>query len=107
MPRFDEASGGGSVELGVGEDIEVSLPENPTAGFRWQIVQRGQPVVELLDEHFVPGLKATGQSGLHVWKFRVIAQGAGAIELVYRRSWEAAPTSSTARTFALRVTGKK
>lgn len=89
----------------MGRRIEISLPENPTTGFRWQAVQLGEPVVELIEKHFVPGLKATGETGLQVWKFKVTAEGAATIQLVYRRSWES--DAAAANIFSLQVRGKR
>lgn len=105
MVRFHEPDDGRTAERRVNQEFEICLPENPTAGFRWRIVQGGEPVCALLDEAFEPGRAAPGQPGVHTWRFTVVAQGTATIALAYRRAWESAPTA--ARTFALRVTGTK
>ena len=105
MPSFHEQDDGRTVETGVGEEFAIGLPENPTAGFRWRLARDGGPVCALRDEVFDPGRQAPGQPGMHHWRFQVVAAGVAAIELAYRRAWEAAP--GAARTFVLHVSAKK
>ena len=99
MLILDEHSNGQTVQTVLGQELEIRLQENPTAGFRWQIVQTGEPVCTISSHCFDPGRKASGQSGVHSWKLKVIAEGTTAIKLVYRRSWES--DTSGSRTFAL------
>jgi inhibitor of cysteine peptidase len=105
MSRFDEQNHGQTIEADCGQEVEVCLQENPTTGFRWHVVQTGDPVCTLLTETFDPGLKAPGQAGVHSWRFEVVAEGTASIELVYRRSWDA--TAAAGRTFILCLKAKK
>ena len=45
MLRLDENHNGGSVDLVVGETFELSLAENPTTGYRWQVDPAPPPVL--------------------------------------------------------------
>ena len=105
MLRFDEQNHGQTVEADSGQEVEIYLQENPTAGFRWQVVQTGEPICTLVSETFDPGRKAPGQAGVHSWKFKVVAEGTASIELVYRRSWDI--TAAAGHTFTLCLNGKK
>ncbi len=104
MTRIDEHSHGRTYETNIGGEIEISLPENPTTGFRWMAMRTGEPVLTLLHDTFEPGRKALGQPGTHAWAFKVVAEGSATIELIYRRSWDA---GSAARTFTLHVNARK
>jgi len=103
MLRFEEKDSGQNVEIPLGNEFEVYLPENPTAGYRWSVVQNGLPVCTLIEQKFLPGLETTGQPGTQAWKFQCTALGAATLELVYRRSWEEATSSGAS--FVLHLTG--
>ena len=105
MLTLDERSNGQTVEAVPGQEVEIRLQENPTAGFRWRIEQTGEPVCTLVGDRFDPGLEAPGQPGAHSWKFQVIAAGTGAIKLAYRRSW--GDSSAGAQTFTLSVNARE
>ncbi len=85
---FDESANGRTVELKIGETIEVRLPENPTTGFRWQLTADGSPAVAKRDDAFTASSGPPGQGGTHVWKFKAVATDEGDIELGHRRRWE-------------------
>jgi inhibitor of cysteine peptidase len=105
MLILDEHSNGQTVQTALGQEVEIRLEENPTAGFRWRVVQTGEPVCTLLTHCFDPGREAPGQAGVHSWKLKLIAEGTAAIKLVYGRSWES--NTAGARTFALSLNVKK
>jgi inhibitor of cysteine peptidase len=90
-----------NVESSVGQEIDVQLRENPSTGFRWRIDQPGKPVCSLLHEAFAPDGGKPGQPGVHVWRFKVVSEGAASIELAYCRSWES--KVSAARTFSFHI----
>jgi len=102
--KLNEQDHGRDVETRVGREIELCLPENPTAGFRWRIVQTGEPVCSPPQDGFEPG-KKTGQPGIHFWRFKIVAEGAAKIELAYHRAWESGAPAR--RTFFLNVNGRK
>jgi inhibitor of cysteine peptidase len=99
MSHVDENSNGATVDLTVGEVFEIQLAENPTTGFRWQVHTDGGPVCQPVDDRFESPSGPPGRGGVHVWRFRAWQNGAGQIDLVYRRSWETA----AAKTFTLHV----
>jgi inhibitor of cysteine peptidase len=104
MLELTEANQGQTVETVVGEEIRISLAENPTTGFRWRIIDGGEPVCTLLDQTLEPGSRAIGQPGVHRWQYKITGEGMATIRLACGRSWEAgkAPVSS----FVLRINAK-
>jgi predicted secreted protein len=99
--QVDESANGQSVELGVGETLVIRLPENRTAGFRWQIEDGGQSVGSLEADAHEAAAGPPGRGGTRVLSFRAERPGEGEIKLAYRRPWEA--NAPPARTFTMRV----
>lgn len=100
--RFDEQNSGATAKAALGQSLEIRLQENPTSGYRWHVVQAGEPVCKLLSDSFTAGLEAPGQSGVHRWTFQTVAAGTASIRMIYRRAWE---TGEGARTFTLNLSG--
>jgi predicted secreted protein len=101
MMQIDESANGTTVELGVGETLDLRLPENRTAGYRWQVEAGGEPVGSLVSDSYQAADGPPGRGGTRELRFRAERSGEGEIRLAYRRSWET--ESSAARTFLVRV----
>ena len=98
--QFDESANGSEVELSAGEEFDVSLPETPTAGYRWFLKSAvGAECAPLESSHAATG--KIGGAGTHLWHFRAPASGTCSIVLEYRRSWESG--TEPTRTFTLKV----
>jgi inhibitor of cysteine peptidase len=100
MRRFTAFQAGKSAKLPIGDSFEVSLPENPTTGFRWKITAGGEPASKMINEDFHPGARVGGQ-GIHTWRFRAVQQGESEIRMVLQRSWET--PAEPAQAFTLQV----
>ena len=101
MLHLDEQFNGSKIELDVGEEFKVSLPENPSTGFRWNPLSSGDPVCRLLDNSFDLDGNIPGNAGSHSWRFQAVKEGSAKIEFAYGRSWE--HDKPPARTFTLGV----
>jgi len=101
--RIDESADGRTIDLPVGEVIELRLPENPTTGYRWQVDADGQPVLALLDDQFDPPGGAHGRAGSHGWRFQARQVGEGRIALASRRRWESGGQSGRTVAVSVRV----
>jgi inhibitor of cysteine peptidase len=80
--------------------LTLSLGENPTTGFRWELGETGAPACVLRDSSFDAPAGGLGNGGTRRWLFEAVEGGTGRIRLVYRRAWEDKPP---ARTFGLTV----
>lgn len=83
-----ESDNNRTVDIHTGESIRISLPENATTGYRWEIERFDHDVIGLVAEE----PKYTGHalgSGGHV-EFVFLGRKPGAAELMLRewRSWE-------------------
>jgi inhibitor of cysteine peptidase len=97
----DEKFNDRTIEVTIGQTIEVHLPENPTTGFRWQLTSDGGPACVMIESQFIAPAGPPGKGGDHAWKFKAVRAGESDIELGYRRSWESSTGSS--RTFKIHV----
>jgi inhibitor of cysteine peptidase len=101
MLQIAQDENGREVTLAVGEVVELSLPENRTTGFHWELKAKGGPVCELVKDEFEPSVGPTGSGGIHRWQFKAVRAGSGEIELHYRRPWE--QNAAPARTYQVSV----
>jgi inhibitor of cysteine peptidase len=103
MTEFTSSRSGESVEMPAGESFQISLPENPTTGFQWNITATGKPVTIFVGDDFHPASGVGGQ-GTHYWRFRTAQAGEGEIRMVLQRSWKT--PAETQKSFTLRVVVK-
>jgi len=99
--QFDEQRNGDEVDLRLGAEFDVSLAEQPTTGFRWHVVESGEPACHLCGDTFDADASRHGASGVRVLRFETVQPGEGQIQLAYRRGWET--DAAPARQFKLRV----
>ncbi|MCP1662502.1 MAG: hypothetical protein D5R99_04010 [Methanocalculus sp. MSAO_Arc1] len=100
MLTFDQANDGETVTLDTGSRFAISLPENPTTGYTWDLDV--PPGIALVDDEFIPeetGLM--GAPGTHIWTFEARTPGTYTIDGKDIRPWE--PEAAPADTFTLTV----
>jgi inhibitor of cysteine peptidase len=101
MPTIDEGANGKTIELAVGDQLEIHLAENPTTGFRWHLTTDGAPACERTADSFTASGTRPGAGGIHAWHFRAARQGQGRIEFGHGRSWRR--DADPGRSFAVTV----
>lgn len=101
MRAIDEAWNGREITVAEGEMLQISLPENPTTGFRWSLEANGEPACTLIDSSFEPSSGPPGAGGRHSWRFAAARPGQARIALAYERPW--ARGQAPARTFSVTV----
>jgi inhibitor of cysteine peptidase len=89
---LDEAQEGRQIVSRLRDEIHVRLPETPSTGYVWDLVDPGAGVVEVVADRFETADVADDQIGAggvrHLW-LRVVAPGSGRIRLELRRPWQA------------------
>ena len=55
MPELGEDANGSELELTLGEELTIRLPENRMAGFQWQLAAAENSICRLIDETFAAG----------------------------------------------------
>jgi inhibitor of cysteine peptidase len=97
-----QAESGRSVTAAIGDQIKIELPENPTTGFRWEIVSRASDVLgPPRDDYVASPAAGVGGGGMRVFRFDVAGAGAAEVRMELKRSWEAQAPRAT---FTTRVT---
>jgi inhibitor of cysteine peptidase len=87
--RVSEEDDGSTVELRVGEGMEVVLDGNPTTGFLWEAEDLDTSVLKQLGEpDFQPDTALLGSGGKFTFRFEAVASGQTLLQLVYHRPWE-------------------
>jgi inhibitor of cysteine peptidase len=103
MIQIDESYRGREVTLAVGEDLEITLAENRSTGFQWDLTTKPEPSCTLIMDESQGAAGPPGKGGSHRWHFRAVRQGTGVIELEYRRPWENDPQPTRTVKFSVRV----
>ena len=93
-----QSDGGGTVNAARGDTLEFRLPENPSTGYRWALLESGAPrLAPAGDEFQSASTGRAGAGGLRVLQFRAIARGTTVLRLELVRSWETVPPQATFR----------
>lgn len=101
MLQIDQTFDGREVNAKKLDKVELSLPENPTTGYRWDLKSSGEPVCKLNGTQYDAPTDAVGRGGTRRWEFSIVAAGVTTIQLDYRRSFE--PSKPAAKTFSVTV----
>jgi inhibitor of cysteine peptidase len=104
VKQIDESANGSTIQVLVGEILEIRLSENRTAGYKWSIRSDGSPVCRPVDDHFDSGRMGLGNKGSHYWRFQCVCDGTAKIEFEYGRPWE--KEAEPVRIFSVNVKGK-
>ena len=98
---LDEAAG--SVKVPSGQQITVTVSENPTTGYRWKVEAVTGPLsVVSSDFDAAPGGRP-GQGGTRTVVVQADRRGTGELRISYERSWQAGSADSERRTLTVIV----
>lgn len=101
-----KAADGTSVQVEVGQVIEISLEGNPTTGYSWEAKETGEPTLNPQGEpayvQAETGATLVGGGGTYTFTYVGAEAGTATLELIYHRSWET--DVAPLETFTLEVT---
>lgn len=86
--KLSESDSGKTVELCVGEELEVALPGKPTTGYVWEVGSVDLKVLNPGETDFIADDKAIGSGNMEIIKFHTIAAGRSEVKLIYHRPFE-------------------
>ena len=73
---IDESHNGKTVDIAIGDTIEIRLPENASTGFRWNVTSRCESILAMTnDRREPPASSARGAPGQHHWQLQATAAG--------------------------------
>lgn len=93
--------------LQVGQTLILSLPSNPTTGYRWQVRQTASQVLRSLGPEVYSNPEdagVVGSAGVSTWRFQAQSAGEDELVLVYQQPW--APEVLPVETFGCKVSVK-
>lgn len=104
--QLSEEDLGRTVEIGVGDILEVVLKGNPTTGYIWDVVSPDKAHKGILKQvgetEFEPDSKARGSGGKIMMRFEAAEAGKTSLKLIYHRPFE--KNRTPIKTFEVRVT---
>lgn len=74
-----------------GQQLVLTLPSNPTTGFRWVLKDAAAPVLRSLGPEVYSNPEdagLVGSAGQSTWRFQAASAGEGRLLLLYQRPWE-------------------
>ena len=77
-----------TADIHLGESIQISLPENATTGYRWEIDHYDEDLIKLLATEPCYTDNAVGSGGIIAFIFQGKKIGVAEIALKHWRSWE-------------------
>ncbi len=103
MIALSRADAGTTVTLRVGEALRVTLPANPTTGYRWDVDAAESRVLGVRGaEHHVTSVRA-GAPGETEVAFVGAAPGTTTVRGALRRPWEVAGAAADSFSFTVVV----
>ncbi len=102
----DEGDDSSQLELEQGQILVVTLESNPTTGYRWEVVEIQESILEQMGEaEFKPSQTGepplVGAGGWEIFRFKAISAGQTSLKLVYHRPWEEGV--EPVKTFSIKV----
>ncbi|MFC0711599.1 protease inhibitor I42 family protein [Azorhizophilus paspali] len=74
------------------QHLVLTLPSNPSTGYRWQMRESASRVLRSLGPEVYSEAKESGVvggAGQSTWRFQAVQAGQDSLLLVYQRPWEA------------------
>ncbi|AUA32060.1 peptidase inhibitor I42 [Pseudomonas sp. SGAir0191] len=78
------------VYLEKGQVLNLTLPSNPSTGYRWRVQTAATPVLVSLgpEVYSAPDQEdVVGNEGLSTWRYQADQPGKAALKLVYQQPW--------------------
>ena len=93
----------GNVEAS-GSYVFISLSENPTTGYQWQVAPSAEGILNQEGDEFVPAGTLDGMvgaGGTHVWRFAAAAAGEVTLNFTQARSFEVGEADALSLSFSV------
>jgi len=96
---------GTTVEVVVGDHVQVELESNPSTGYAWVNETRETPaLIAVCEPEVIETTERVGAPGVMQCMFEAREPGEAVIELAYRRPWEEGAEPERVFTVTVRVT---
>ena len=92
---------GKTIQVHVGDEIEIALDSSPDTGYRWAIEKSDDTLLTLKQSNFSASNSSIGSSGMKTFTFVAKSAGTVNLQLKYWRSFEG--DKSITRRFAVTI----
>jgi len=99
MLVIDQSQNGDTVDVVAGEPFRIQLYENPTTGYRWQLVSPTTAELRVVDDAFALSQDKPGGGGMRHWTFAADRPAVLALQFERKRAWE----TQAAETFTVTI----
>jgi len=85
-----------------GDNLTITLEENPTTGYVWSLKMGTENIVALESDEYIPihtSENVVGSGGNHVWIFKGVSKGETVLTFKYYRPWEKEESAIETRVF--------
>ncbi|MEY2490378.1 MAG: inhibitor of cysteine peptidase [Verrucomicrobiota bacterium] len=97
-----EKDNGKEVEVPVGKQVRIDLPENPTTGYQWSLSDLKSGVLALKSDDYAPNHPSSmGGGGIRQFLFEAASPGESKLCLKNMRAWEG--EEAAVKTFTVTV----
>ncbi|MNG93260.1 Chagasin family peptidase inhibitor I42 [compost metagenome] len=75
--------------LQVGQALTLSLPSNPSTGYRWRVENPASNVLKSLgpEVYTAPEEDMVGSAGVSTWRYKASSVGTSQLLLLYQQPW--------------------
>ena len=89
-----------TLDVDVGDEIYISLEENPTTGYRWHVAKLDNSILRIITNQYVLLGDAVGSGGIRKVILSALAKGNATVELVnFRDSTDSCDSKTYVVTF--------
>jgi inhibitor of cysteine peptidase len=94
---YTEAQSGQTVKAAVGDEIFVTLKDNPSTGYQWHM-EHSAGLTQVSSQFAGPSPSPSpmvGAGGMRTWVFKVAKAGSQSLKGDYARPWESVQPATT------------
>ena len=103
--QLTERDSGRQIELNVGDQLNITLPANPTTGFQWEVSNVDSTILRPMGEpEFEPASNEVGSGGQIKFRYEVVGTGQTELQLIHHRMFE--ENVPPIQTFEVNITAK-
>jgi len=77
-----------TVQLNVGDTLEIALEGNPTTGYTWAVASNVAQLQQQGEWEFKRSSNLIGAGGVILLRLKAVREGEAALQLIYHRVWE-------------------
>lgn len=92
-------------KLSVGENLTITLDENPTTGYTWNYEISDENKIVIASDNYIESEneEIVGAGGIHEWTFSALDSGEVEVTFNYYRSWEGAKSSISKKVYKITI----